>query len=108
MQLLISCHDEELLEHKSDLDEQLEAWVKDHEHFSVVIDEQSSALQVQVKKAEQLKLPLNFLYKMAKQYKLEFAISQLDDESGEWEEVCYFGHEEGKPDIFEVACYVGL
>lgn len=39
MQLLISCHDEELLEHKSDLDEQLEAWVKDHEHFSVVIDE---------------------------------------------------------------------
>ncbi|WP_299974487.1 hypothetical protein [uncultured Pseudoteredinibacter sp.] len=108
MQLLIACHDEELLEHKSELDEQLETWVKDNEHFSTVLDERSCALLVQVKKAEQLKLPLNFLYKMAKQYKLEFAICQLDEESSEWEEVCYFGNEEGRPDIFEVACYVGL
>ncbi len=108
MQLTVSCQDEELLECKSDVDQSIESWVADKEHFEMLESDVLAGLRIQVKKAEQLKVPLNFLYGLAKEYKLEFAISQLDEERAEWEEVCYFGNEEGRPDIFEVACYLGL
>lgn len=55
-----------------------------------------------------LKEPLNFLYKIAKTHKCEFIIAMLDSESGDLEEVCYFGFEEGRPDLFEIANYLSL
>lgn len=107
MQLKISCNQEELQENKQTVDEQIQQWAAEKEHFDEFSTEVESGLLVWVKKAEQLKMPLNFLYGLAKTFKLEFAVS-LEEENGGWEEVCYFGHEEGKPDVFEISCYTGL
>ena len=65
-------------------------------------------VHIQVKSKFKLKEPLNFLYTLAKTYKCEFIIAMVDSDSGELEEVCYFGHEEGRPDLFEIANYLSL
>lgn len=55
-----------------------------------------------------LKKPLIFLYDLAKEYKCDFVVGILTPETGDMEDVCYFGHEEGRPDMFEMGCYLGL
>jgi len=65
-------------------------------------------LGLQLKSKFKLKEPLNFLYTIAKEHKCEFVIAMLDEETGVAEDVCYFGHEEGRPDLHEVANYLGL
>lgn len=65
-------------------------------------------LSIHVKSKYKLKEPLNFLYTLAKKYKCEFVISQVCPDSGAVEDVCYFGFEEGRPDLFEVANYLSL
>lgn len=61
-----------------------------------------------VKKKMKLKDPLTFLYALAKEHKREFAVGIVDKDSGESEEVCFFGFEEGRPDLDEIACYLEL
>ena len=73
-----------------------------------VLADEKLGMHIQVKSKFKLKEPLNFLYKIAKTYKCEFVIAMTDSESGELEEVCYFGHEEGRPDLFEIANYLSL
>lgn len=65
-------------------------------------------LHLQVKSKFKLKEPLNFLYSIAKTYKCEFVIGMIDTNSGALEDICYFGHEEGRPDLFEIANYLSL
>ncbi len=54
-----------------------------------------------------LKEPVNYLYTLAKEHKAEFVIGIISDD-GSQEKVCFFGFEEGKPDINEIAQYLGL
>ena len=61
---------------------------------------------IRVKSKYKLKEPLNFLYSLAKAHKCEFVIAILN--SGDLEEICYFGYEEGRPDLFEIANYLSL
>ena len=61
-----------------------------------------------IKQKQRLKEPLNFLYQLAKTYRCEFVIGIIDNKTNEKQDVCYFGHEEGKPDLYEVANYLGL
>ena len=63
---------------------------------------------IELKSKHKLKDPLNFLYTLAKTYQCEFAIAIVDPDSNELEDVCYFGFEEGRPDLFEVANYLAL
>ena len=65
-------------------------------------------IHIDVRKRMELKEPLNFLYTLAKQHKTEFVIGIIDERTGEQEDVCYFGFEEGKPDIYEISNYLGL
>lgn len=64
-------------------------------------------VQFQCQRKAALKAPLDFLFKWAKKAEREFVIGFYDKRSGEREDVCYFGFEEGKPDISEVAMYLG-
>jgi len=57
-------------------------------------------------KAE-LREPLNFLYSVARQNQCEFVVGIQHDEDNK-EDVCYFGNQEGRPDVHEVAMYLGL
>ena len=62
---------------------------------------------LRVKKPVHLKDPLNGLYALAKQFNCDFALS-MQVEEGELEDICFFGCQEGRPDTFEIACYIGL
>lgn len=72
-----------------------------------VFSEHELGIQIEVKKKQYLKEPLNFLYDLAKNEKCEFVIGFFE-EDGAREDVCYFGYEEGRPDLYEIANYVGL
>lgn len=65
-------------------------------------------LSLTLSRKQALKDPLNLLYRFAKEQQLEFVIAMRDPESNESEDVCYFGFEEGRPDVYEVANYLGL
>lgn len=54
-----------------------------------------------------LKDPLNALQSIASKQKCNFVVGFIDEQSGTREDVCYFGHEEGRPDLHEIACYLG-
>jgi hypothetical protein len=62
--------------------------------------------ELSISKTQKLKDPLNFLYTVAKEHKCEFVIGLVEDEK--YQDVCFFGHEEGRPDMFEIAHYLGL
>ena len=65
-------------------------------------------MNLKVKNKFKLKDPLNFLYTLAKTHKCEFVIAMACQETGEIQDVCYFGYEEGRPDLFEIANYLSL
>ncbi len=109
MYLSIYCEDPELADCRETIEPELLEWLESFPAACEPIQtEDRLGMSITIKKNKQLKNPLNFVYGIAKKHKLEFAIAMQDEESGEWEEVCFFGYEEGKPDIFEVACYLGL
>jgi len=65
-------------------------------------------LTIDTNKKATLAKPLNFLYDQAKEHKQEFVVGLYDEDTASYEDICYFGYEEGKPDMFEIACYLGL
>lgn len=69
---------------------------------------QEPGLRITSRSKHDLKDPLNALYCIAKDNKCHFVVGFICPDSGEAEDVCYFGHEEGKPDLYEVASYLGL
>lgn len=82
------------------------AWLADgQEGVEPLPPEQGPGLLLEVKSKFDLKLPLNTLYSISKQQKCNFVIGHSDS-NGEREDVCFFGHEEGRPDLFEVASYL--
>lgn len=93
----------------------LEAWTENKSVYMVLnlregetIEDWKLGLSLKLKSKFKLKEPLNFLYEIAARYKCEFVVAELDDKTGEAEPVCYFGYEEGRPDLFEMANYLGL
>lgn len=98
-------------EQKEDALAALNAWVAERAEHATLInaeDEQGWQLgaDLNVKAAKQLIEPLNGLYAFSKQFRCDFVVGFFDGDSQE--DVCYFGNEEGKPDAFEVACYLGI
>ncbi|MCF6281368.1 MAG: hypothetical protein L3J28_04010 [Candidatus Polarisedimenticolaceae bacterium] len=65
-------------------------------------------LTIETSKKSILAKPLNFLYELAKKERQEFVVGIYDEAKASYENVCYFGYEEGKPDPYEVASYLGL
>lgn len=65
-------------------------------------------LQLTITRKSQLKVPLKFLYQMATELKCEFAFGYLPSGASQSETICYFGYEEGKPDLIELGTYANL
>ncbi|WP_320821898.1 hypothetical protein [Reinekea sp.] len=63
-------------------------------------------LELTISKAQKLKDPLNQLYDFAKQHKCDFSVGIIED--NQRSDVCFFGFEEGRPDMFEIANYLEL
>jgi len=64
--------------------------------------------RLELSNKNKLKEPLNFLNKVANSNKCDFVVGYFDEHTNEREDVCYFGREEGRPDLFEIANYLGL
>jgi len=93
----------------------LSEWLKSSKLGMTLVDERPEeveewqvGLQFDCERKAVLKAPLEFLFQWAKKAEQEFVIGFYDKKSGSREDVCYFGHEEGRPDISEVAMYLGL
>jgi len=98
----------------------LKSWLKESDFAAEIVEENlpsdelsdpseiSAGIKFNISKRQRLKDPLNFIYSLAKSNKCEFSIAYYDKKSQAIEEVCYFGFEEGKPDLYEVATYLGL
>ena len=91
------------------------AWIGEQKKSAQLLVKEASegediklGMSLQVKSKYKLKDPLNFLYTIAKEYKCEFAIAIVSSETGTTEDICYFGYEEGRPDLFEIANYLEL
>ncbi len=105
---------DEIEEVKTEVIEAISLALKDEKLRGELISECSSeepeewriGIQVSLSKKKFLQEPLNFLNSVAKQHKIDFVVGFI--ENGEAEDVCFFGHNEGKPDLFEVGTYLGL
>jgi len=95
------------------LSESIMAWAADQgdaielvNQTDIATGERHLGINLQASKAAQLRAPLQFLYGLSKAHKLEFVVGVYDPDSRAMEDICYFGHNEGKPDPFEVANYL--
>ena len=90
-------------------------WVKDCDCTAEAVntcDEETGdwalGMRIDTGKKAVLKKALDFLYGLAKEFEQDFAVGFIDADSGAAHKVCYFGHEEGRPDINEIGSYLGL
>ena len=93
----------------------LREWLGDKSALSILaycpedeVEDWILGLSMKLKNKFKLKDPLNFLYEIAKKYKCEFVVAEYNAENDIREAVCYFGFEEGRPDMYEIANYLGL
>lgn len=110
-----SYSDIDIEEISQDLLAELSAWLNNKSSVSLLdfrpeecLEDWKLGFALRVKSKFKLKEPLNFLYDLAKKYQCEFVVSEYDAKSESSEAVCYFGFEEGRPDLYEIANYLGL
>lgn len=60
------------------------------------------------KRKSDLRKVLDFLYGVSKTYRCNFVIGIVSSEKRSAQDICYFGHEEGKPDVHEIANYMNF
>jgi hypothetical protein len=102
------------------VEQDLKKWLEQEHSACLLITHHSSnedteresdwalGLEFETTNKRDLKAPLNFLYRMAQNYQLEFVVGLSDPTRGTRTPVCYFGDEEGRPDLHEIAHYIGL
>ena len=115
MNLYILLDDEAPQEVADKLMTAINAWLEETEIAAQPVDVRDGegadwllGIQLEIKRKAGLKRPLEFLYQQAEKMEREFVIGLYDKETGDRENVCYFGYEEGRPDPDEVALYLGL
>lgn len=72
------------------------------------LPDEALGIEITVQTKNALRKPLEFLYGLAKEHKCEFVIGVFHPQTGAKEDVCYFGHDEGRPDVDEIANYLEL
>ena len=114
MQLYIYVASDNLDELVEPVSEVLTQWVGDANERKQLVnlpEEKRLGVNITIESKNQLTKPLKFLYSLAKDHKCDFVVGKFDSDvlgEGAMEDVCYFGYDEGRPDIFEVASYLEL
>lgn len=65
-------------------------------------------INMEAKRRSDLKKALAMLYPLAREYKCEFVVGIASSGRGAAQDICFFGYEEGKPDAYEIANYMGF
>jgi hypothetical protein len=94
---------------------ELETWLTESRSSAELINSEDPSgeldwllgLQIDSKRPKTIAKPMQQLYAIAVAHELECVVGQYGDD-GEREDVCYFGFEEGKPNIDEVMMYLSL
>ena len=111
MEIYMLAEHDELDEIAESLAEQISGWLAGQGDNLALISPSEESLEVgiviETSKKIALKDPVNFLYQLAKDNKAEFVVG-VQAEDGSRENVCFFGFEEGRPDINEIGQYLGL
>lgn len=115
MKLYIFLDDESPDEVADKLVQAISVWLAESDVEVQVVDIREGGFEnwllginLEAKRKASLKQPLEFFYKQAKKMEREFVVGLYDKETGDREDVCYFGHEEGRPDLDEMALYLDL
>lgn len=112
MKIYMYVDNPDLGENEQAMVDSLAEWVgEDNPHATFVNErepetEWTLGIELEMKNRKFLAAPLNALHKLALKYKCDFVVGYIED--GEKEDVCYFGKEEGKPDLFEIGSYLGF
>jgi hypothetical protein len=118
MNLYIYAESDELEDYATQLFSQIAQWAEPKTNSTAVYRGEGSSeevlgareielgIEVSLSKPEKLKEPLNFLYKLAQEHKCDFVIGLIEEQDRR--DVCYFGFEEGRPDLFEIANYLSV
>lgn len=116
MQIFIHIEDNpELDDIAGELVAAIATWVAGCNCTARVVDEGLSdsgartvGLVIDTGKRAMLKPAVDFMYRLASSHEQECVVGYVDADSGAAHKVCYFGHEEGRPDIGEIGSYLGL
>lgn len=96
---------------REDIVNAINDWLTESRSSAVLInsadDQELLGLSIDTNRKLTFNKPLEFLYSIAQQHEQEFVVG-LFDEQQQREDMCYFGFEEGKPDLLEIAAYLGL
>ncbi|MES9884057.1 MAG: hypothetical protein ABW185_24700 [Sedimenticola sp.] len=103
------------------LSEAIASWVKKSDGKATLVndrhqpgeDEEGEAfwnlgINLEAKRRSDLKKVLQFLYSQATEQKCEFVVGIAASAKGSAQDICFFGYEEGRPDAYEVANYMGF
>lgn len=91
---------------KTAISAQLNSWIEESQGRIKLSADDPNYLLMSASRSQHLKVPVNHLYQLARQHKIDFELGIA--QQGQFEAVCYFGAEEGRPDIFEMSMYLGL
>ncbi|MCR8922980.1 hypothetical protein NO559_09360 [Dasania sp. GY-MA-18] len=110
---LIDSHDfaEEIAPQLAAIENAINAWLSESRSSATVYKNLDSeqpfiGLRIDTNRKLTLKKPIDLLYSLSQEYKFECVVGLIVN--NEHEDVCYFGAEEGAPDINEIASYLGL
>ena len=109
MYLYMYVEADELEEFVEPISASISEWIDADDELTHLVNQPENSwlgIDVAITKQHQLKKPLNFLYSLAKEHKCNFVIGIISPDNRE--DICYFGHEEGRPDMYEVATYLEL
>ena len=121
--IYVDCLDDEAFkESKTSIASQISDWVKTRKSNILFVDSENNipadilvsrsdhdlGVIIDTRKPVTLGKVLDYLQDIAKTHSLDFVIGFFNEESKAAEDVCYFGYEAGRPDIDEVACYLGM
>ncbi|MES9963339.1 MAG: hypothetical protein ABW116_07340 [Candidatus Sedimenticola sp. 20ELBAFRAG] len=121
MKIYIYAESDDLEAIAEPMSEALERWVKKSESNVSLVNERHQpdedetgepfwnlGVNLEAKRRSDLKKTLEFLYGLAREYKCEFVVGLGSSDKGPAQDICFFGHEEGKPDAYEIANYMGF
>jgi len=97
-------------ESRDDIVSAMTGWLEESRSSAKLINDEGAeqlGLSIETQRAKTLAKPLMFLYGLAREYEQEFVVGYVGEQD-EREDVCYFGFEEGKPEVDEIMMYLGL
>lgn len=101
--------DTEVLPQAEAIETAINAWLVESRSCATLfkdLDRELLGLRIETNKKATLKKPLDFLNTLTKPFSLNFVVGLFEQD--EREDICYFGVEEGRADIGEIANYLGI